>query len=42
VIVEWQHGSFDDELIEVSHGQASKILDYFRGRWGASGGPAGT
>ena len=41
MIVEWEHGSFDDELIEVSHEQASKILEYFRGRWGASGGPAG-
>jgi hypothetical protein len=41
VIVEWEHGSFDDELIEVSHEQASKVLEYFRGRWGASGGPAG-
>jgi hypothetical protein len=41
VIVEWQGGSFDDELIEVSHEQAEKIIDYFRGRWGASGGPAG-
>ena len=41
VIVEWERGSFGEELIEVSHEQASKILDYFRGRWGASGGPAG-
>jgi hypothetical protein len=41
VIVEWEHGSFDDELIEVSHAQASKILEYFRERWGASGEPAG-
>jgi hypothetical protein len=40
VIVEWEHGSFDDELVEVSHEQAEKIIEYFRGRWGAgeSGG----
>ncbi len=40
VIVEWEHGSFDDELVEVSHEQAEKIIGYFRGRWG-SGEPAG-
>jgi hypothetical protein len=34
VIVEWEHGNFDDELIEVSHDQASKIIEYFRERWG--------
>jgi hypothetical protein len=33
VIVEWQHGSFDDELVEVSHEQAEKIIRYFRDRW---------
>jgi len=41
VIVEWEHGSFDDELIEVSHEQAEKIIGYFRERWGAAGEPAG-
>jgi hypothetical protein len=41
VIVEWQHGSFDDELVEVSHEQAEKIIEYFRGRWDALGEPAG-
>ena len=40
VIVEWEHGSFDDELVEVSHEQAEKIIEYFRGRWGA-GEPGG-
>jgi hypothetical protein len=39
VIVEWEHGNFDDELIEVSHEQASKIIDYFRERWGPLGQP---
>ncbi len=33
VIAEWEHGSFDDELVEVSHEQAEKIIQYFRERW---------
>ena len=33
VIVEWEHGSFDEELVEVSHAQAEKIIQYFRERW---------
>jgi hypothetical protein len=41
VIVEWKHGDFDDDLVEVTHEQASKILEYFRVRWGASGEPDG-
>jgi hypothetical protein len=38
VIVEWERGDFGDELVEVSHEQASKITEYFRERWGSSGG----
>jgi hypothetical protein len=34
VIAEWEHGDFDDELVEVGHEQASKIIEYFRGEWG--------
>jgi hypothetical protein len=34
VIVEWERGDFDDELVEVSHERASKIIEYFRERWG--------
>jgi hypothetical protein len=34
-IVDWEHGSYDDELVEVSHEQASKIIEYFRERWAA-------
>jgi hypothetical protein len=30
IIVEWEHGSYDDELVEVSHEQASRIVQYFR------------
>jgi len=35
-IVEWEHGSYDEDLVEVSHEQASKIIEYFRERWGTS------
>ncbi len=34
VIVEWERGDFADELAEVSHEQASRIVEYFRARWG--------
>jgi hypothetical protein len=34
VIAEWEHGDFDDELVEVGHEQASKIIEYFRREWG--------
>ena len=40
VIVEWERGDFGEELVEVSHQQAEKIIEYFRGRWG-SGEPTG-
>ncbi len=30
IIVEWKRSSYDDELVEVSHEQASKIVQYFR------------
>ena len=39
VIVEWKHGDFGDELVEVSHEQASKIIEYFREQWGPFGQP---
>jgi hypothetical protein len=42
VIVEWKHGDFDDELVEVSHEQAGKIIEYFRERWGPYGQSAGS
>jgi hypothetical protein len=35
VIVEWERGDFADELVEISHEQASKIIEYFRERWAA-------
>ena len=39
IIVEWKRGDFDDELVEVSHAQASKIIEYFREKWGPFGQP---
>ena len=31
--------TLDDELVEVSHEQANKIIEYFRSRWGPYGQP---
>ena len=39
VIAEWERGDFSNELIEVSHEQASKIIEYFRREWGSGGRP---
>jgi len=39
IIVEWERSNFDDELVEVSHAQASKIIGYFREKWGPYGQP---
>jgi hypothetical protein len=38
-IEEWEHGDFTYELVEVSHAQASKIIEYFREKWGPFGQP---
>ena len=38
-IAEWKHGDLDDELVEVSHEQVTKIIEYFRSRWGPYGQP---
>jgi hypothetical protein len=38
-IVEWKHGDLSYELVEVSHAQASKIIEYFREKWGPYGQP---
>jgi hypothetical protein len=32
-IVEWKRGDLGQELIEVTHEQASKIIEYFRAKW---------
>jgi len=39
LIVEWERGDFGQDLVEVSHEQASKIIEYFRSRWGPYGQP---
>ncbi len=39
LIVEWERSNFGDELVEVSHAQASKIIEYFREKWGPFGQP---
>ncbi len=39
LIAEWERGDFEDELVEVSHEQASKIIEYFRQKWGPRGQP---
>ena len=41
-IVEWQRGDLAYELVEVSHEQASKIIEYFREKWGPFGQPLDT
>lgn len=33
VIAEWERGDFSNELVEVSHEQASKIIEYFLREW---------
>jgi hypothetical protein len=38
-IAEWKRGDLSYELVEVSHAQASKIIEYFREKWGPFGQP---
>jgi hypothetical protein len=38
-IVEWKHGDLGQELVEVSHEQVGKIIEYFRELWGPYGQP---
>lgn len=35
-IESWKHGDLSYELVEVSHAQATRIIEYFRGLWGAA------
>jgi hypothetical protein len=39
IIVEWKHGDFTYDLVEVSHAQASKIIEHFRQKRGQFGQP---
>jgi len=38
-IAEWKRGDLTYDLVEVSHAQASKIIEYFREKWGPFGQP---
>jgi hypothetical protein len=38
-IAEWKRGDLSYALVEVSHAQASKIIEYFREKWGPFGQP---
>lgn len=38
-IAGWKRGDLSYELVEVSHAQASKIIEYFREKWGPFGQP---
>jgi hypothetical protein len=38
-IAEWKHGDLSYDLVEVSHAQASEIIEYFREQWGPFGQP---
>ena len=33
MIVEWERGDLGQELVEVSHEQASRIIEHFRAKW---------
>ena len=33
LIAEWERGSRRHDLVEISHAQASKIIEYLRMRW---------
>ncbi len=44
-IVEWERGEYGNELVEVSHEQASRIVQYFREKFereAAGGASAGS
>ena len=38
-IAEWKHGDLSYDLVEVSHAQASEIIEHFREKWGLFGQP---
>ncbi len=37
IIVEWERSNYDNELVEVSHEQASKIFEFFREKFANEG-----
>jgi len=36
LLVEYEHGNMEEELVEVSHEQASRIVEYFREKFAES------
>ncbi len=38
IIVEWERSSYGNELVEVSHEQASKIVEYLRDKFAGEEG----
>lgn len=44
LIVQWERSNYDNELVEVSHEQAGRIVEYFRRRFAeeAAGGGGGS
>jgi hypothetical protein len=41
IIVEWEHESYEHELVQVSHEQASKIGEYLREKFAREPNPGG-
>lgn len=41
LILEREHGSADEELVEVSHEQAGRIVEYFRRKFAAEADEGG-
>jgi len=37
LLVEYEHGNAEEDLVEVSHEQASRIVQYFREKFAAGG-----
>jgi hypothetical protein len=35
LIIEWEHGSADNDLVEVTHEQARRIVRYFQDKFAA-------
>lgn len=41
LIVQWEQDNYDNELVEVSHEQASRIVEYFRRKFAEEAADAG-
>jgi hypothetical protein len=38
LIIEWEHGSYERDLVEVSHEEAGRIVRYFKDKFAAESG----